>query len=72
MTDVNYIYCGDHFAICTCIESFCYIPGTNIMVYINYASVKKRGKKTIHRHLDLVFLAVNVLDFDDFSREITC
>ena len=35
--DVDYTYCGDHFAIYTNIESLCHIPETSIM-YINYTS----------------------------------
>lgn len=33
--DVNWIYCSDHFAVYTNIISLCYIPETNIMLYVN-------------------------------------
>ena len=36
--DVNWIYCGDHFAINPCTESLCCTPETNIILYINYIS----------------------------------
>lgn len=58
-----------------CIEALYCTLETNIVVYVNYASVKKgggEGKKTIHGPSDFVFLTVNVLDLDDFNREITC
>ena len=40
--------CGDHFTICTNIGSLCCIPETNIMLYVDYTSIKKkriRGRK---------------------------
>ena len=36
--DVNWIYCGDHFAINTYTESLCCTPETNIILDINYIS----------------------------------
>ena len=39
----NQTYCGDHFAICTNIQSPCCTPESNIMftmLYINYTSIK--------------------------------
>ena len=40
VTDVNQTYCGDYFAICTNIESLCCTSETNIMLYVNYTSIK--------------------------------
>ena len=39
--DINYICCGDHFTKYTNIESLCYMPETNVMLYANYIAVKK-------------------------------
>ena len=36
--DVNWIYCGDRFAINPYTESLCCTPETNIILYINYIS----------------------------------
>ena len=33
-------HCSGHFAIYTYIESLCYTPETNIMLYVNYISIK--------------------------------
>lgn len=44
VTDVNYIYCGDHFIICTNIES-CYIPESNIMSVILELKINKSKKE---------------------------
>lgn len=42
----NYVwgwtYFGDHFAIYTDIKSLCCIPATNIMLYVNDTSIKKK------------------------------
>ena len=38
--DINQTYCGDNFTIYTNFESLCCKPETNIMLYINYISVK--------------------------------
>ena len=46
---VNQIYCDNHFAICTSTKSLCCIPETNIMLYVNYISKKK--KKVMQGHL---------------------
>ena len=40
-------HCGDHFAIYTNIESVCYIPETNIMLYINYISKNAKKEQTV-------------------------
>lgn len=37
-------YCGDRFATYTNTESLCYIPETDILLYVIYTSTKK-GKK---------------------------
>ena len=37
--NVNWTHCDDSFAIYTYIESLCYIPETNIMLYVNYISI---------------------------------
>ena len=45
VTDDNSTYCGDHFAIYTNIQSLCCTPEANIMLYINYTSMKKERKE---------------------------
>ena len=49
MTDANYTYYGDHFAIHTYIKSLCCILETNIMSTIS--QFKKFLNKIEHRHL---------------------
>ena len=44
VTDVNQTYCGD-FTIYTNIKSLCCTPETNIMLDVNYTSIKKKKKK---------------------------
>ena len=39
--DTNETYGGDHFTRYTTIGSLCYIPETDIMLYVNYFSIKK-------------------------------
>ena len=39
MTDVNQTSYGDHFAIYANTESICFIPETNIIIYVNYISI---------------------------------
>ena len=39
--DVNQTYCSDHFPVYTYIESLCYTPKTNTMLYVSYPSIKK-------------------------------
>lgn len=34
-------YCGNHFTIFTNTESLCYIPETNIILYVSCISIKK-------------------------------
>ena len=34
--DVNWTYCGDHFAIYTYVESLYHTPEINNMVYVNF------------------------------------
>ena len=41
--NVNQTYCGDHFVIHAKIESLHFIPGSNIILHVNYVSIKKRG-----------------------------
>ena len=41
VTDVNYTYFGDYFAIYTNIKSLHGTPETDIMLYVNYTSVKE-------------------------------
>ena len=43
--DVNQTYCGDRFTVYTNIESLCCAPETNIMLYVNYTSIKKGKEK---------------------------
>ena len=38
MTDGNRIYHGDHFKMYRDIESLCCVPGTNIVLQVNYTS----------------------------------
>ena len=42
--DVNQTYCGDHFTIYINIKSLYCIPETNIILYVNYISIKKEIK----------------------------
>ena len=42
VTDGNKTYCGGHFAIYTSIESLCCTSEANIMLYLNYTSIKKK------------------------------
>ena len=37
--NINWTYCGDHFAVYTNIELSC-TPEINIMLYVNYISIK--------------------------------
>ena len=41
--DVNWTYCGDHFAMYTIIKSLCCTPETNITLYANYTLIFKKG-----------------------------
>ena len=36
---------GDHFTIYTSIESLCCTPETNIMLYVNYSSIRTNKQK---------------------------
>ena len=47
-TDVNWTYCADHFNMYSNIESLSCTPETNIMLYVNFTSIKKT-----HRQNDL-------------------
>ena len=42
MMDVNSPLCGNHFIIQAYINSLCCTPRTNILLYVNYISVKKK------------------------------
>ena len=44
VTDGNQTYRGDHFILCKNIESLCCIPETNIILPVNYTSIKQNGK----------------------------
>ena len=56
--DVNYTYCGNHFAIYTYIESLCYIPETSIIMFVNIlflkahvlTNVRLSTKRAIHKY----------------------
>lgn len=37
--DVNWIYCGNHFAVHTNIKSICCTPETNKMLYVNNTTI---------------------------------
>lgn len=41
-------YCGYHFAVYSNIESLCYTPNNNIMLYVNYSSIQKIATVMIH------------------------
>ena len=43
--DINQTNC-DHFAIYTNMESLCCTPENNIMLYVNYSSIKKTHGQT--------------------------
>lgn len=42
--DVDYIYCGHHFATYTNVKSLCCTAETNVMLCVNYASIKIKVK----------------------------
>lgn len=48
VTDINYTYWGDHFTKYTNIEWLCCTLETNIVLYFNYTSIKKRRKDSIN------------------------
>ena len=48
--DINQTYCGDHFVIYTNTESLYCIPETNIMLYVNYTSMKKTKRKMLFKN----------------------
>ena len=52
MTDGNRIYHGDHFKMYRDIESLCCVPGTNIVLQVNYTSKNKQ----IHRKIKFVVM----------------
>ena len=45
MTDGNQIYHGDHFIMYINVKSLCYVPETNIILYVNHTSIKQRQKQ---------------------------
>ena len=44
VADINQTYC-DHFAICINSKSLCRTTKINIMLYVNYTSIKKEKKR---------------------------
>ena len=48
--DVNWTYCGDHFVIYTSVEPLCCTPETNITLYVNFISIKRKKKKILIRN----------------------
>jgi len=46
VTHVNSTYYGDPFVIYTNIKSLSYIPKTNLMLYVSFASIKKNKKRS--------------------------
>ena len=42
--DVKWTYCGDHFSVYTNIEWLCFMPETNILLYVSYTSIFKNIK----------------------------
>ena len=47
VTDVDYTYHGEHQIICRIVESLCCKPEINVILYINYTSIKKRESKNV-------------------------
>ena len=47
VTDVNYTYCGDHFAIHTNSKSLFCTPEINIVLYVDYTSLKKKKRRRV-------------------------
>lgn len=47
VTNVNWAYCGDHYAVYTDIKSLYYTSETNILLYISYTS--KNPTVTIYK-----------------------
>lgn len=43
---VNSTYYGDHFVVCTNIKSLSYIPKTNLMLCVSFASIKENKKRS--------------------------
>lgn len=43
--DVNYTYQSEHFIMYIIIESLCYTPETNIILYVNNTSIKNKNLK---------------------------
>ena len=41
--NVNWTYCGDHFAVYTNSESLYCTPETNMVLYVNHISINKMG-----------------------------
>lgn len=50
---VNEAYCGDHFTVYMNIESLCYTPKANIMLHVNYTSIKKRDSYKLNVELNV-------------------
>lgn len=47
-TDGNQTYCGDHFVVYKIIESRSCTPKTNIILQVNFTSIKKKWPGNIH------------------------
>ena len=43
VTDGNYTYWGDNFAMYTHIKSICCTPETNTVLYVDYTLIRKSG-----------------------------
>lgn len=40
LEDGNYTYPGEHLVMCIIVQSLCCIPEVNIILYVNYISIK--------------------------------
>ena len=47
MTDGNWTYCDDHFAMYTNVKSICCTLETNIIVYVNYTLINLKKEETM-------------------------
>ena len=62
MMDDNWLYYGDHFIMHKNIESLCCTPETNIILYVNYNSIRKLGSSQIFTTLTKlgIYVCVNM------------
>ena len=53
MTDGNQTYRGDHFEMYRSTESLCCVPGTNIVLQVNYTSKTNKQTNSQKKRSDL-------------------